>query len=284
MIIAVLLCKLIRAVGKLVGRGSSMPGQIVLKLFPNVLSRLRLPDTVIAVSGSNGKTSTVEMIAHILTDNGKKVVWNREGSNQTEGVATTLLCSSTLTGRVKGDVVLIESDERYARLTFRHFTPTHFVVTNLYRDQMTRNGHNEWIRDILADAVKPGSRLVLNADAELSGASGPESETSVPPSPFPPLWPASESVMMVTEEEASAEASVSSRPLSASSPPQAERAQTAAESRMAENGEGLEEIDGRRIRASEAMPSGKEPEGRSAAGQGRQRKGLRRPAILERGA
>ena len=167
MIIAVLLCKLIRAVGKLVGRGSSMPGQIVLKLFPNVLSRLRLPDTVIAVSGSNGKTSTVEMIAHILTDNGKKVVWNREGSNQTEGVATTLLCSSTLTGRVKSDVVLIESDERYARLTFRHFTPTHFVVTNLYRDQMTRNGHNEWIRDILADAVKPGSRLVLNADDPL---------------------------------------------------------------------------------------------------------------------
>ena len=167
MFFAVILCKLIRAVGRLLGRGSSLPGQIVLKLFPGVLAKLRLPDTVIAVSGSNGKTSTVEMIAHILTENGKTVIWNREGSNQTEGVATTLLCSSTLAGRVNGDVVLLESDERYARLTFRHFTPTHFVITNLYRDQMTRNGHNEWIYDILADAVKDGSCLILNADDPL---------------------------------------------------------------------------------------------------------------------
>ncbi|MCQ2452614.1 MAG: MurT ligase domain-containing protein, partial [Oscillospiraceae bacterium] len=167
MFFAVILCKLIRFVGQLVGRGSSLPGQIVLKLFPNILSKLKLPDTVIAVSGSNGKTSTVEMIAHILQENGKHVIWNREGSNQTEGVATLLLCASTLTGRVKGDVVLLESDERYARRTFRFFSPSHFVITNLYRDQMTRNGHNEWIYDILADAVKTESCLILNADDPL---------------------------------------------------------------------------------------------------------------------
>ena len=170
MFVAVILCKLLRALGRLLGRGSSLPGQIVLKLFPGILSKIRLPDTVIAVSGSNGKTSTVEMIAHILTENGRTVIWNREGSNQTEGVATTLLCSCTLSGKVKGDVVLLESDERYARLTFRWFAPTHFVITNLYRDQMTRNGHNEWIYDILADAVREESCLILNADDPLVAA------------------------------------------------------------------------------------------------------------------
>ena len=53
--------------------------------------RLRLnsaPKYIVAVTGSNGKTSTVEMIAHILCESGKKVAWNKEGSNQIEGVTT----------------------------------------------------------------------------------------------------------------------------------------------------------------------------------------------------
>ena len=167
MTIAVLLCKLIRFVGKRIGKGSSMPGKIVLKLFPDILSKLSLPGTVVAVSGSNGKTSTVEMIAHIMLQNGVNVIWNKEGSNQIEGVATFLLCNADTKGNVKADVVLLESDERYARLTFKHFVPTHFVITNLYRDQMTRNAHSEWIFNILKDAVKPTSTLILNADDPL---------------------------------------------------------------------------------------------------------------------
>ena len=77
--IAVLLCKCLYRVGKLVGKGSSMPGKIALKLFPNILSKLKMPKTVIAVSGSNGKTSTVEMIAHALRGHGVNVIYNKEG-------------------------------------------------------------------------------------------------------------------------------------------------------------------------------------------------------------
>ena len=78
----ILLCKLIRLVGKAVGNGSSLPGQIALKLDPNILQKIKLPKEIIAVTGSNGKTSTVEMIAHVLKSSGKKVAYNREGSNQ----------------------------------------------------------------------------------------------------------------------------------------------------------------------------------------------------------
>jgi len=176
---AVLIGKLLYRLGKLLGRGSSLPGQIVLKLFPNVLSKITLPSTVIAVSGSNGKTSTVEMIAHILREHGKTVAWNKEGSNQIEGVTTFLLNNCTLSGKVKADVVLLESDERYARLTFRHFTPTHFVITNLYRDQMTRNAHSEWIYDILCDAVHEGSCLILNANDPLVSKFGYKRDNTV---------------------------------------------------------------------------------------------------------
>ena len=161
---AIGLCKITSKLGGLVGRGSSMPGAFALKLMPRALSSLDLPETVIAVTGSNGKTSTVEMIAHILESDGHRVAWNHAGSNQTEGVATCLLCDSTAGGKVKSDVVLLESDERWARHTFKHFHPKYYVITNLYRDQMTRNGHPEWAHAAIADSIHDDMHLIVNAD------------------------------------------------------------------------------------------------------------------------
>ena len=162
--LTIITCKLLRFVGKIIGKGSSLPGKIALKICPDILQRISLPSYIIAVTGSNGKTSTVEMIAHILTANGKKVAGNREGSNQIEGVTTLVLDSCTLGGKVTADILLIESDERFARYTFRYITPTHYVITNLYRDQLTRNGHPEWVYDALADSIHDETQLILNAD------------------------------------------------------------------------------------------------------------------------
>jgi UDP-N-acetylmuramyl tripeptide synthase len=169
---AILVCKLLRLVGKLAGKGSSMPGKIALRIDPNILRKLKLPEYVIAVTGSNGKTSTVEMMAHILRQNGYRVAYNKEGSNQIEGVTTFLLGDSTFSGKVKSDIVLIESDERFARHTFKHFIPTHYVITNLYRDQLTRNGHPEWVYRIISQSIHDGSRLILNADDPLVSCFG----------------------------------------------------------------------------------------------------------------
>ena len=170
--LAIIVCKVLRFAGKLVGKGSSLPGQYALKVCPDLLGRVKLPQHIIAVTGSNGKTSTVEMIASILDASGKKVVYNKEGSNQIEGVATLILSRCTLGGRMRGDVLLLESDERYAKYTFRWFHPTHFVVTNLYRDQLTRNGHPEWVYDAVKAAVHPDTTLVLNADDPLVSCLG----------------------------------------------------------------------------------------------------------------
>ena len=174
--LAILLCKVLRFVGGLIGKGSSLPGQFALKVCPDVLGRLKLPERIIAVTGSNGKTSTVEMIAAILKADGKQVVYNKEGSNQIEGVTTLLLTSCDWKGRVKGDVLLLESDERYARHTFKWFRPTHVVITNLYRDQLTRNGHPEWVYESIQPAIHPETLLVLNADDPLVSCFGAEYE------------------------------------------------------------------------------------------------------------
>ncbi len=172
----ILLCKALRFVGGLIGKGSSLPGQIALKLCPDVLGRLSLPGRIIAVTGSNGKTSTVEMIAAIFAAEGKRVIYNREGSNQIEGITTLLLSNCDLSGKVKGDILLLESDERYARHTFKWFKPTHFVITNLYRDQLTRNGHPEWVYQSVLPAIDPRTILVLNADDPLVSCFGEEND------------------------------------------------------------------------------------------------------------
>ena len=174
--VTILICKLLRFVGKLIGKGSSMPGQVALKLCPDILKRVELPQYIIAITGSNGKTSTVEMIAHILTAAGKTVAWNREGSNQIEGVTTMVLSNATLSGKVKSDILLIESDERYARKTFRYISPTHYVITNLYRDQLTRNGHPEFVFEAIKDSIHDDTRLILNADDPLVSVFGHDKE------------------------------------------------------------------------------------------------------------
>lgn len=167
-LIAIVVCKLGRAVGKLIGKGSSMPGKLALKICPDILGRVKLPEHIIAVTGSNGKTSTVEMIASVLRSDGKTVVYNEEGSNQIEGVTTLVLTHADLRGRVKADVLLIESDERYAAHTFQYFHPTQFVITNLYRDQLTRNGHPEWVFRAILPSIHPDTELLLNADDPLT--------------------------------------------------------------------------------------------------------------------
>ena len=168
----IIVCKVLKFVGGLLGKGSSLPGQIALKLCPDILGRIELPKYIVAVTGSNGKTSTVEMIAHILCESGKKVAWNKEGSNQIEGVTTLILGSCTLSGKVKSDILLIESDERFAKYTFKYITPTHYVITNLYRDQLTRNGHPEWVYNAVKDSIHPETQLILNADDSLVSCFG----------------------------------------------------------------------------------------------------------------
>ena len=72
--LTILVCKMLSFVGKLIGKGSSLPGSVALKLCPNILSQLKLPQHIVAITGSNGKTSTVEMVAGILKAAGKNVV------------------------------------------------------------------------------------------------------------------------------------------------------------------------------------------------------------------
>ena len=55
---AILITKLAGAMLQLIHRGGSLPGQIGLKLCPDILKKLRIDCPLILVTGTNGKTST----------------------------------------------------------------------------------------------------------------------------------------------------------------------------------------------------------------------------------
>ena len=160
----IIITKFLYLIGVIVGKGSSLPGKIALKLYPNILSKLKLPEDIVFVTGSNGKTTTAGMINDILVQNGFSVGYNFEGSNQIEGAATLLLRISNLFGQVKRDVLVLEVDERY------------YVVTNLYRDQLTRNGHPELVYSIITQGINDNVHLILNADDPLSSMMGMDRE------------------------------------------------------------------------------------------------------------
>lgn len=104
--ISILAVKSSAALLHLIGRGGSLPGSIGNRLDPDSLSKLKINGPVILVTGTNGKTSTANMISSALEHAGYTVVSNRKGDNLKDGITTTLLSAADLNGHVQGAVVL----------------------------------------------------------------------------------------------------------------------------------------------------------------------------------
>lgn len=162
----ILFNKLITGICKLFGRnGSVYPASLVLPCDKEILSKIKYPKFVVGVTGSSGKGSTTSMIAHILEDNGYKVVWNNSGSNVVNGTATLILNNSGIfSHKLNADVLLLEMDESFIKETFHKSTLTHLVITNITRDQPARNGEPEIILRKIMEAIDEKTHLIINAD------------------------------------------------------------------------------------------------------------------------
>lgn len=163
-IIAIICAKIIIFIGKIVNKGSSMPGKIALKIDKNLVKKLKTPEKIIAVTGSSGKGSTSSMLAYVYRQMGYRVVHNSSGANLKAGITTMLLENCTLTGKVKGDVIIYEVDERFAKFIFQDLTPQYVIVTNITRDQPPRQGDFDLVYAEIKKALPAGTHLILNGD------------------------------------------------------------------------------------------------------------------------
>lgn len=147
------------------GRGGSLPGEFALRMDPDFIQKFRMPPVVVLVTGTNGKTTTSNLIAESLRAAGLKVINNRRGDNLNVGIATLLACNSESHYQVQGDAAVIEVDELTLYRQFRNLHPTHLVVNNFFRDQLDRAGEMETIiRKIQSVTTDFEGDLILNGD------------------------------------------------------------------------------------------------------------------------
>ena len=152
-ILSILTAKILIFIGKLLNRGSVLPGSVALKIDKNILGKLKMPKTVISVTGSSGKGSTCNLIVDIARNQGKTVVFNDKGSNLITGILTTLLSACNLKGELKQDILVTEIDERYTKLLFKYLKPNYVVITNITRDQPPRHGNYEIVYEEIKKAL-----------------------------------------------------------------------------------------------------------------------------------
>lgn len=169
LLLAIWASKLLIFVGKLLGKkSSSSPGKIALKICPDLITKLskQVKKDIIAVCGTNGKTTTNNIICSVLESTGAKVVCNRIGANMTDGVATAFTESANIFGRLNADYACLEIDELYTVKVFDYVKPDYMVLTNLFRDQLDRYGDIDITVEALKKAVaKAGNvKLILNCD------------------------------------------------------------------------------------------------------------------------
>jgi len=160
---------------RLLGRaGTHVPGLIARKIHPGIIGAVRHPSRVVAVTGTNGKTTVSNLLAEALDGEGLRVASNRNGSNIAAGVAATLISAVTWTGKPRVDIAVIEMDERSAKLILPGLDPDLLVCMNLTRDSIKRNAHPDYIAWILSSSLPARTRLVLNADDLITSALGTE--------------------------------------------------------------------------------------------------------------
>ena len=153
-------------------QGSSTPGKIGLKIYPKLLTELagQVRGEIFAVCGTNGKTTTNNLLSRALQAEGKRVVCNSAGANMLYCIATAFAQSASITGKLNADCACIEIDEASARRVFPHFQPHYLVLTNLFRDQLDRYGEIDITMNILEEMIRSVSKLqvIVNADDALS--------------------------------------------------------------------------------------------------------------------
>lgn len=148
--------------------GTNFPGIVALKICPNFLKYAKKPEKVIAVTGTNGKTTTCNIVLDMLTKEGYDVLNNKAGSNIASGISTSLIYGMTFFGKEKHKIGVFEVDERSAKRVFPYLKPDYLLITNLSRDSIMRNAHPEYIANFLTDNIPKDTMLVLNADDMIS--------------------------------------------------------------------------------------------------------------------
>lgn len=149
--------------------GTSFVGMMTLKVCPDFLAHCRkyIKNNAIMISGTNGKTTTSGLVAHIFEENQNSIIHNVKGANMLTGIANVFALNIKPFKRF--DYAVIESDEAYLTKLYDYFKADYLLVTNLFRDQLDRYGELSTTASFIQNAIDKNKelKLILNADDPL---------------------------------------------------------------------------------------------------------------------
>ena len=172
-LLAVWTSKIICVICKLAGKqGVTLAGKIALKIYPHILTDLasQVREKIFVTCGTNGKTTTNNLLCSAIEAEGKKVVCNHTGSNMLNGVVSAFVLSAKWNGKLDADYACIEIDEASTVRVFPYFKPDYMLLTNLFRDQLDRYGEIDITMNLLEKAMHmaPDMKVIVNGDDALS--------------------------------------------------------------------------------------------------------------------
>ncbi|WP_276620673.1 Mur ligase family protein [Syntrophomonas wolfei] len=170
--LAIIAGKILIYISRLLGhQGTSFPGRIARKIYPRILRTLspNIRREIVVITGTNGKTTTSNMLAEILKQQGYSLVHNRLGANMLSGITTAFIEKSDIHGSRKFDYALLETDEATVPLLLRETRPRLVLITNFFQDQLDRYGEMDHTIKLIQEAVKEQEiEMLLNADDPLT--------------------------------------------------------------------------------------------------------------------
>ena len=143
-------------------KGTAIPGKVALKFNPHLLGELSDKcDKIVFITGTNGKTTTNNLLTHVLKGKYKNVLSNLNGSNMIQGVLTPFITDY----KNHYDIGIFEVDEGSVPIVSRYLKPDYFIITNFFRDQLDRYGEVELSMKMVHDSISPETTLIINSDA-----------------------------------------------------------------------------------------------------------------------
>ncbi len=118
---------------RLRGSGATaLPGLVALQIDPYFVRKATRVLPSIIITGTNGKTTTANLLADIVRQSGQTCIHNTSGSNLLRGITSTLL------EQPQADWGIFETDEAEFAHVVPQVQPKIIVLLNLFRDQMDR--------------------------------------------------------------------------------------------------------------------------------------------------
>ena len=168
-LLSIIVTKIIILFLKFKNKGSSFPGKIALKIYPDILKHVSKNVETILITGTNGKTTTTALTNHIFNNAFIDCFSNSTGANMLTGIVTTYIKNYNLFNRKISKTAIIEVDEASLKHVCKYIQPKIIAVTNIFRDQLDRYGEVYTTLNHIKEGIKlcSNSKLILNEDEPL---------------------------------------------------------------------------------------------------------------------